>query len=281
MLVDSPSDSMAGFGAPGLAEGAMTTSKAPLNSAGPWAVSRVLGRTPVEVFIEIFKHLDLSTAFSLSMTSKRFAAIFAEHRASIILPIVETEFSPFTGLLQAAKAAPDDLNTPWDTWLDKRIRHKSTILCHGGSMPEGRLPRASGITCKTAVLGPSDIDNVLAVCRVVRGWESIFPQHRFHAAPLSTRSLTPPENERLRRALYVWMRYAFYFHGELPRPSSQVPLGRDQRVNQLRVLSNSDLRALQDLWITVEDVIGLKLCPSTHGVRVDAVRTSLAPPPNR
>ncbi len=208
------------------------------------------------------------------MTSKGFATIFAAHRASIILPVVAAEFSPFTGLLQVIKAAPEDLNTPWGTWLDKRIRYQNTVLCRGGSMPQDYLPRA-GAVCTETTLDKSDIDKILSVCRVVRGWERIYPQNRFNASPVSTRSLVPRENERLRQALYTWMRYAYYFHGELARPNLQVPSGRDPRANQLRVLPNSELRALQDLWHTVKDVIELKLCPSVESIRIIAVRIRL------
>ncbi|ERS94966.1 hypothetical protein HMPREF1624_08678 [Sporothrix schenckii ATCC 58251] len=85
-----------------------------------------------------------------------------------------------------------------------------------------------------------------------------------------TRSLTSRENFRLRRALYHWMRYAYYFHGDLVRPNVFVPSGRDIRINQLRSLSNSELGELKDLWRTVEDIIELTMCPSIANVRIGA-----------
>jgi len=232
--------------------------------------SAVLDRIPVEVLVEVFKHLDLTTAFSLTLASKRFAAIFAAHRASIILPIVKREFSPFDSLLQVIKMSPEDLRDPWGTWLDKRISRKNVVLCVGGRLPKNCLASTSGVCCKETTFENSDTARILGVCKVVRGWERIFPQHRFNASPLSTRSLVPHENERLRGALYAWMRYAYYFHGDLPRPNLYVPSGRDMRVNQLRVMSNSQLRELRDLWLTVEDIIELKLCPSIDNVRIGA-----------
>lgn len=87
-----------------------------------------------------------------------------------------------------------------------------------------------------------------------------------------TRTLTRREKYRLRRALYKWMRYAYYFHGDLPRPSIFSPLGNDMRLNQLRALPNSELGELRDLWRTAEDIVELKICPSIVNVRIGAVR---------
>jgi len=259
-------DGLAAFGAFRLPEAALLALDVPVSPAR----ACVLDRTPVEVIVEVFRNLDLKTVFALAVASKRFAAIFATHRVSIILPIARREFSPFAGLLQAVKAKREDLDVPWGTWLDKRVRRNNDVLCEGGLMPES-LAEVPADVSQEAVLVDADVDRILAVCKVVRGWERIFPQHRFNASPLSTRSLTARENERLRGALYIWMRYAYYFHGELPRPNLFVPSGRDLRVNQLRALSNSGLRALRDLWVTVEDVIEL-LCPSVDNVRIGAVR---------
>ncbi|OAA55919.1 histone deacetylase [Niveomyces insectorum RCEF 264] len=238
----------------------------------PSAVSAVLDRTPVEVLVEVFRHLDMRSAFCLAAADKRFANIFATNRASIVLSIAAREFSPLNGLLQVVKAAPADLGVPWGTWLDKRIRRRNVVLCPGGTIP-AHCPgntAAMRIVCAEARVEDADIDRVVAVCRVVRGWERIFPQHRFNASPLMTRSLTPRENARLRRALYHWMRYAYYFHGDLPRPSLFSPWGRDVRINQLRTLSNSELGELKDLWRTVEDIIELTMCPSIDNVRIGA-----------
>ncbi len=239
----------------------------------------VLDRTPVEVLVEMFKHLDMASAFNLAAANKRLAGIFASNRASIVLRIAQVEFSPFDGLLQVVKASPVDLNVPWGTWLDKRVRRKNAVLCPGGTLPKNcpGHTAAMKITCAEARIEDSDVDRILAVCRVVRGWERVFPQHRFSASPLMTRSLTPYENFRLRRALYNWMRYAFYFHGDFARPNLFVPSGRDVRINQLRTLSNSQLGELKDLWRTVEDIIELTMCPSIDSVRIGAVSWHRAP----
>ena len=238
---------------------------------GNLAFPSVFERTPVEVFVEVFRHLDLGTAFNFAQTNKRFSSIFARYRRSIILPIVAREFSPLRGLLQVIKARPEDLSTSWGTWLDKRIRHNNAVLCEGASLPTEAHPDAVRPSSLEVVLDDFDLERILAVCKVVRGWERVFPQHRFAAHPSSTRSLLPHENHRLRRSLYVWMRYSFYFHGDLPRPNTSFPAGRDMRINQLRVLSNSELRELRDLWSTVQDIVRLKLCPSVAIVRSNAV----------
>lgn len=226
----------------------------------------VLSRTPVEVLVQVFLHLDMASAHNLAATSLRFATIFTTNRTAIVLHIARREFTPFDGLLQAVKASPVDMCTPWGTWLDKKIRRKNTVLCPGGTVPN--VQTLSRIAPAEVQFGDWDVDKLLDVCRVVRGWERIFPQHRFNASPAMTRSLTPREAVRLRRALYTWMRYAFYFHGDLPRPNIYCPAGRDVRINFLRALSNTQLGALKDLWITVEDIVELNVCPSIDNVQM-------------
>lgn len=239
----------------------------------PTTARTVLDRTPVEVLVEVFQHLDMASAFSLAATNKRFSGIFAANRTAIVLRIAQEEFSPFDGLLQVVKASPADLTIPWGTWLDKRIRRQNAVLCPGGTLPK-HCPghtAAMKISCAETRVENTDIDRILSVCRTVRGWERMFPQHRFNASPVMTRSLTERENFCLRRALYHWMRYAYYFHGDLVRPNLFVPSGRDIRINQLRALSNSELGELKDLWRTVEDIIELTMCPSIANVRIGAV----------
>ena len=231
----------------------------------------VLQSTPVEIILEVFKHLDLKTAFRLGRVNKAFHAILKEFRVSILLSIMKTEFSPFAGLLQVVKASPLDLDDPWGTWLGKRVRRNNKILCEGAALPKDLFFYGSEPKCREVVLSDSDVNHLLEVCRVVKGWERIFPQHRFQASPVATRSLTDQENERLRRALYTWMRYSYYFHADLRRPNLYIPAGNDLRANFLRILSNSELRELKDLWLTVEDIVELKLCPSTDNVCINAV----------
>lgn len=238
-----------------------------------------LAHAPVEMLVEVFQYLDLQTAFSLALCNRRLEGIFASHRTAIVLHIVQRDYAPLNGLLQFVKASPADLALPWGTWLDKRIRRRNVVLCPGGLTTTGPGRRSVGgnvaqsvanLRCAEVELTDADVDRMLAACRVVRGWEHIFPQHRFNASPLLTRSLSPRENWRLRRALYNWMRYAYYFHGDLPRPNVFVPAGRDVRVNQLRTLCNSQLSELKDLWRTVEDIVELSLCPSVDIVRMGA-----------
>lgn len=249
----------------------------------PKPLPSALDRAPVEVLVDVFQHLDLQAAFSLAATNKRLDNIFARNRAVIVLHIVQREFSPLNGLLQVVKASPADLAVPWGTWLDKRIRRKNVVLCPGGVLGVDRRTSGSlaaslvNVRCAEAEITNADIDRILDVCRIVRGWERIFPQHRFNASPLLTRSLSARENFRLRRALYNWMRYAYYFHGDLPRPNVFVPAGRDVRINQLRALGNSQLGELTDLWRTVEDIIELSLCPSVDIIRIGAVCFLLSP----
>lgn len=227
----------------------------------------VLESTPVEIILEVFKYLDLQTAFRLARVNRAFSAIFREFRVSILLPILESEFAPFSGLLQVIKASPWDLDDSWSVCVDKGVRRNNTVLCERGRLVNARGPYAPDVVGREVSLLDYEMTKILEVCKVVKGWERIFPQHRFHDSPLCARILTQAENERLRRALYHWMRYAYYFHGNLERPDSHVPV----HARFLRALSNSELRELKDLWLTVRDIVEHKLCPSIDKVNVLAV----------
>lgn len=233
--------------------------------------TKALELVPTEVFVEIYKHLNLSSALSLAATSRRAAAVFRSYRTSIVLEVIQEEFSPAEELLQLVAMSPCDLQTPWGTWLNKPLRRHKTLLCEGGTLPEG-WPAATGEhSSRDMQLQDEHVERLIATCKVVKGWERLYPQYRFHDVPLSKRSLTATESERLRRALYAWMRYAYYFHGDLPRPLPYIATGTDVRINQLRCLPNRRLRELQDLWMTVQDVIEVKLCPSIETIRVNTV----------
>lgn len=238
---------------------------------------------PGELILEIFKDLDLLSAATLAATCKRLRQLFINHRSHIVLSILpfDPEISPADGMFQVAAMDLGDLDIPWGTWLDKEVWFKRKLLCPGGQLPvriwRGRdSPHAMSktnadetvlpprITC----LGGADIDRLLEIFKVVRGWERIFPRFRFWQHPEHARRLRAHEALRLRRALYHWMRYDYYFHGvRLPPPGPSDPFGPDERCNFVRMLDSGEASELADLWITVKAAVA-SLCPSLAAVRL-------------
>ncbi|EJT79221.1 hypothetical protein GGTG_04307 [Gaeumannomyces tritici R3-111a-1] len=239
---------------------------------------------PGELILEIFKDLDVVSAVILATTCKRLRQLFINHRSHIVLSILpsDPEISPVDGLFQVAAMDPGDLSIPWGTWLYKEVWFRRKLLCPGGQLPvwvcEGRNPQRAkfktnadeavlplGVAC----LGEADIDRLLEISKVARGWERIFPRFRFWQHPEHARRLRPHEAVRLRRALYHWMRYDYYFHGDrLPPPGPLEPFGSDERCNFVRMLDSGEASELADLWITVK-AAAASLCPSLTAVRLD------------
>ncbi|KAL8381006.1 hypothetical protein RB595_005346 [Gaeumannomyces hyphopodioides] len=238
---------------------------------------------PGELILEIFKDLDLVSAVTLAATCKRLRQLFINHRSHIVLSILpsDPEISPADGLFQVAAMDLGDIYIPWGTWLDKEVWFKGKLLCPGGELPvlmcEGRnsshaksKTKADGAVLPpgAACLGDADIDRLLEIFKVVRGWERIFPRFRFRQHPEYARRLRAHETVRLRRALYHWMRYDYYFHGDrLPPPGPLEPFGSDERCNFVRMLDSGEASELADLWITVKAAV-TSLCPSLVAVRL-------------
>lgn len=242
--------------------------------------SSLLANMPVEILLQIFKNLDLQSSARLVMTSRLFAQIYAFNKAAIILPIMQREFSPFGELLQVLAASREDLDTSWGTWLNRRVLYRDTELCAPGVVPRYWLRKPSEEEPPPHMgvhLGHKDLDRLLRLCMTVKGWEEVYPRFRFRDAT-SRRTLLPHEGERLRSAIYTWMRYSFYFHGELPRPNpwEPSPLSGDPRCNQLRILTNDQLLEVWDLWQTITKCVATTICPSSEyiqEVRIPADRT--------
>ncbi|KAJ9133554.1 hypothetical protein NKR23_g10671 [Pleurostoma richardsiae] len=225
-----------------------------------------LSDVPVEISLLIFRALDMPSAFNLASTNKHFKAILDNHLDSILLPILTRDLSPLDGLLQAIVAKPEDLDRPQSICLSRRIKHKTKLLCEGDSEYDEKTKK---FTAPILVeLDSNHIKRLQHMYKVVKGWERLFSHYRFVNGE-DRRALLPHESERLRGALYYWMRYAYYFHGNLPRLSPWIPRkdSTDVRCNWLRLLSDPQLHEFEDLWATVRVIVEQAICPSVEFVR--------------
>lgn len=238
---------------------------------------------PMEILLDIYRHLDISSIYELTLANRFFYQLFCHQKITILLPVLAREFSPVDELLQIYTASADDLgSTHGAVYRPRRVVFKryagdsgvvlATGACPGAGQPERKFTQvvtsrgkggSSGAMSDTATLTAKDIGPLLKMCRLVRKWEELFPSMRWFYEPESCRGLRPHERERFRRAFYRWWLYGTYFHGEFPRPRVGLPEpnGDDIRSSLLRYYPTSELLELMDLVETMKDVILHYICP--------------------
>ncbi|KAF7563107.1 hypothetical protein G7046_g1043 [Stylonectria norvegica] len=251
----------------------------------PTSNSLCLTRLPVEILLDIYHQLDLESILALSATHTSFLDLFTQRQASILLPVLAREFSPFDELLQVYTASRDDLHSSGQPYAPRRVVFRrqpedtgfilapriETLPESAGDSRDGftpvvkprRVVPSAASTTKTIVLTDKDMKSLVKHCRLVRKWEEMFPQMRWFHEPENCRTLRPHEAERFRRALYRWWLYGFYFHGDFPRPRPGLPepYVNDIRTSQMRYHSTSELLELMDLVEAMKDVVLHYLCP--------------------
>lgn len=226
---------------------------------------RLLQGFSVEILVHIFGCLDIKYALRLARASKYLRGLYLENEIYILLPILSRDFSPLDGLLRTPDASPEVLTNPLSAWHNRPIKFAGVIISTGdkhGHLPELRFQR-------------ENLGKVMEVVKAVSQWERAFPRLRFANLVEERRLLRPHEKGRLRRALYVFWRFANSYHGKqddydlsLMRYSesvSEVPR------NSLRALSTTQLYELRDFWETVYEAVRTKVCPSVSLLRENEV----------
>lgn len=229
----------------------------------------------------------MESIFNLAQANRSFNAIIKSNRVGILLPILQRDFSPLDELLQVFTASENDFYTTSYTYQPRRIvflrpgGKTAIVLAKGGfSPPTPTGEESSGFTqilkagkpghshnelpIQTVILDTSDLDSLFKYCLVVRQWEEVFPHLRWIKEPAYCRFLEPHEQHRFRRALYRWWLYAFYFHGDLPRPHGAQPVAfaDDVRICQMRMYATSELVEMLDLLAVVFHLVQHYICPT-------------------
>ncbi|KAF6839127.1 F-box domain protein [Colletotrichum musicola] len=243
---------------------------------------------PIEIILDIYQQLDLRSIFALARVTTLFRGLLEKNKAAVILPVLQREFSPFPELLQVYTASGQDLIQYGDTFQPRRVVLRrfpgditGIILSRGGIHPNVALSPEQvlftqilnhGKPTPTSILPPPrsvamtarDLDPLLRYCLIVRQWEELYPQLHWFSTPEDCRQLDEAERFKLRRALYRWWLYAFYFHGELPRPRSGPPESfvNDIRTSQMRLYASRELMEMRDLLGAVKELVRHYIFPN-------------------
>ncbi|OLN95403.1 hypothetical protein CCHL11_04687 [Colletotrichum chlorophyti] len=243
---------------------------------------------PLEIIFDIYQQLDVQSVFSLAQVNTLFHGLLKRNKAAIMLPVLQREFSPFSELLQVFTASDQDILRYGDTFQPRRVVFRRfpgdvtgvTLSCGGFQsslstpsdestfiqiLTNGKpLATASLPAPRAVALVDRDLDSLLQYCLVVRRWEELFPQLHWIVAPEDCRQLVEPEKFKLRRALYRWWLYAFYFHGELSRPRAgqPEPFVNDIRTSQMRLYPTCELIELKNLFASVKDLVRHYIYPN-------------------
>ncbi|KAK0634706.1 hypothetical protein B0T17DRAFT_502329 [Bombardia bombarda] len=241
-----------------------------------------IGSLPVELKNEILSHLDLESLISASHVNRHFRQILATNWATILMPILQRDFSPVQSLLRVFDVCFGKLSSALDELHDGDVLFGGRLLCAGKSDPTGLAKTGAGQGWSTQ-LSSSDGLAVFKVCLAVKKWELEFQRLRFFYHPEHSRCLVDHELERLRHGLYVWWRFARYFHGGFRfgegfedqaqfwlRTSDNSP---DVRCNFVRQFSTTQLHEICDMWETIRSAVGREVCPSIVTVREQSDNT--------
>ncbi|EFQ32930.1 F-box domain-containing protein [Colletotrichum graminicola] len=243
---------------------------------------------PLEIIFDIYHQLDVQSIFSLAQVNTLFHGLLKRHKAAILLPVLQREFSPFPELLQVFTASDHDIVKYGDTFQPRRVVFRrfpgdmaGVTLSQGGRQhnqsgpPEhralskllvgGKPVRISSLPSPRSVtLVDRDLGRLLKYCLVARRWEELFPQLHWFTTPEDCRQLSAAEKHKLRRALYRWWLYAFYFHGELPRPRSgqPEPFVNDVRTSHMRLYPTCELMEIRDLFMSMKNLVRHYIYPN-------------------
>lgn len=224
-----------------------------------------LDTLPVETLCDLFSELDLDSALALAKSRLLFARVFEENWAFILFSILSRDFTPFESLLRIDAALPEGLDAACWRWKKRRIYFGGRLTSKDdpGFLADFNFER-------------KHMARLIRVCKVVKQWEFTFPRLRFaQAPPDERRSLQPREKERLRRALYIWWRYALAHHSvevSSRRCFSVFSVPRTP-FDDLRTASTAQLYELRDLWRTLRSAVSTDLCPLNLTVQDSGVST--------
>ncbi|KAK3387242.1 hypothetical protein B0H63DRAFT_154092 [Podospora didyma] len=249
---------------------------------------------PVEVLIEILSNLDFDSLIEMTHVNKRFKRLFETNWAAVLIPILKQDFSPAEYFFRVFDVCAPNIVMAFNKFHDGDVRFDGQLVCSRSpevvkSTRSGRRHDSHGARCDdddqevtdrwlTNLSSKDGLAVVLKACRAVKQWEREFQRLRFVRHPEHSRILHAHERERLRQSLYLWWRFARYFHSschfegteDVHRFWLRRPDSPDVRCNYLRQFSTTQLHELWDMWETIRAAVSREVCPSTVAVREES-----------
>ena len=191
-----------------------------------------------ELLLHIFQCLSsVRDVVSLSLTSRRFYNLFTRSplRTTLLFEAAEREFSPLEDVFQLLT-----------------LNNTQAIY-----------------TKRDPSLSLSFLMQVIAVGRVAERFVALYPRWRWgDAASEHRRTLDREEAHRLRRAIYRFWLYTQASHHKIhPRTLRFNAFAVEERCRLLRTWTTDELVELEDLRLTLEQLLASELCPADGKVQ--------------
>lgn len=190
---------------------------------------------PSELLSNIYSSCScISDILHLSSTCKRLQGIFrSSHKLDYFEQAIEAEYGPIDDAIQL-------------------ITQNETQPAHY----HRAVPFSMAL-----------IRQIVAVGRVVRSWEEIYPFKRWHDNYEDRRLLSTTERYCLRRALYRLWLYSRAFHNAAhPRHSRKQDVVLRSRAQLMQTWSDAELAEMADAHAVLRDVLRSSVCPSNATV---------------
>ncbi|KAK2839176.1 hypothetical protein FQN49_006397, partial [Arthroderma sp. PD_2] len=186
---------------------------------------------PTELLLQIFQSCaSIADVLNLALTCRRFHGIFASSQKLPLLAFAaEAEYGPLKDIIQ--------------------------LVTQNSSQPAHMI--------REAPLSINLLQQIVAVGRVAKKWEEIYPVKKWKVDFEDRRLLTDDERHTLRRAIYRLWLYSRAFHNPLyPRASRAVPGVVRERAELLHNWSTSELAEMEDTRLVIREVVQNHICPS-------------------
>lgn len=177
----------------------------------------------------------VSDVLNLASTCRRFHKVFAASpKLPILFEAAEAHYGPLQDAIQ--------------------------LVTHNASQPAHLL---RNVPSSLALL-----KQIIAVGRVAKKWEDIYPAKKWKLDFEDRRLLSGPERYRLRRAIYRLWLYSNAFHNRaFPRNTRMLRYVIQERAELLHNWTTAELAEIEDVRDVLREVLQNHICPSNGTIQ--------------
>ncbi|KAF3479825.1 F-box domain-containing protein [Arthroderma uncinatum] len=191
---------------------------------------------PTELLLQIFQSCtSIADVLNLALTCRRFHGIFASsQKLPLLAYAAEAEYGPLKDIIQ--------------------------LVTQNSSQPAHMI--------REAPLSMNLLQQIVAVGRVAKKWEEIYPVKKWKIDFEDRRLLTDDERYTLRRAIYRLWLYSRSFHSPFYPRASRAVLGVvRERAELLHNWSTGELAEMEDTRLVIREVVQNHICPSNGTIQ--------------